>query len=99
MAQPFSLWVLGEPHGTEVLLVAEDTAGAMEVPLLLREPASIRAFLAERGLPQQIFANLWSSVRFVRQAEQRLFQVPAAVLKPKELVGPLVVIALRGYRK
>jgi hypothetical protein len=94
----FTLWVLAEPPSSEALLVVEQADGSMDHAVVLRDDASIRRFLAQRGMPRQSVSNMWSAVRFVREAEPRLFQVPATVLKPKELVGPLIGIALRAHR-
>ena len=97
----YTLWALSEPQGQDLLLVGEQADGALADPVYAGdiEGADIRAFLSSRGMPEQIVANLWISVRRLRQADARLFQIPASVLKPKELAGPLVAIALRAYRK
>jgi hypothetical protein len=97
----YTLWALSEPQGLDLLLVPEQADGSLGDPAYTSdaEGGDIRTFLASQGMPAQIVANLWISVRRLRQADARLFQVPASVLKPKELAGPLVAIALRAYRK
>jgi hypothetical protein len=94
--QSYTLWVVSDPLGQEVLLVAESPDGTFAEPRLAKDEDEVRRFLRERGMPRQIDANVAAAVRFVRQAEPRLFQVPATVLKPKELAGPLATIALRA---
>jgi hypothetical protein len=96
----YSLWALSEPQGQDLLLVIEQAGGSLADPVYVRdvEGADIRSFLSSHGMPEQIVANLWISVRRLRQADARLFQIPASVLKPKDLAGPLVAIALRAYR-
>jgi hypothetical protein len=96
---PYSLWALSEPQGQDLLLASEQADGSLGDPVCAPDEGAIRDFLASRGMPTQIVANLWISARRLRQADVRLFQVPASVLKPKELVGPLVAIAMRAYRK
>ena len=95
---PYTLWILSEPLGSDVLLVAESADGALRGPFLARDDQSARSFLATNGMPAQILANGSTAVRVVREAEPRLFQVPASVLRPKELLGPLVKVLLRVYR-
>lgn len=96
--QSFTLWVLCEPPGTDILLIAQRADGTWEMPVLGNDGDEIRAFFARRGPPSQIFANAWGAVRVVREAEAKLYQVPATVLKPRDLVGPVVAIALRALR-
>jgi hypothetical protein len=97
----FTLWALSEPQGQDLLLVPQHADGSLGEPTYAgdAEGADIRSFLSSQGMPEQIVANLWISVRRLRQADARLFQIPASILKPKELAGPLVAIALRAYRK
>jgi hypothetical protein len=94
----YTLWALAEPRAEDLLLVSEAPDGSMGQPVHVGDERAIIAFLSAHGMPAQIVANLWLAVRRLRQADARLFQVPASVLKAKELVGPLVAIALRGYR-
>jgi hypothetical protein len=98
MAAAYTLWVLAEPHRSDLLLVKEESDGALGASAYVSADADIHSFFAAHGMPGQISANVWGPVRRLRQTEARLFTVPAAVLKPKELVGPLVSIALRAHR-
>jgi hypothetical protein len=43
-------------------------------------------------------ANSRDALRFVREAEPRLFHVSAEILKPTDLVGVLLAILLKEYR-
>jgi len=95
---PYTLWALSEPQGQDLLLISERTDGSLDHPVLAADEAGILSFLSIGGMPTQIVANLWLSVRRLRQADPRLFQIPASVLKPKELVGPLVTVVMRAYR-
>ncbi len=95
----YTLWVLSEPLGHDVLLAAELGDGTLVDPTLARDPTAIHRFLAARGIPLQIAANVSTGVRLLREAEPRLFRVPASILKPKELVGPIVSLLLRGYAR
>jgi hypothetical protein len=95
----YTLWVLCEASGIEALLVVEPRDGIMSEPFLARSDADVRRFLIANGMPGQIAANSSTAVRMVRQAEARLFQVPATVLKPKELMDPLMSLLIRAYRE
>jgi hypothetical protein len=94
----YTLWVLSEPLGSEVLLIAEAPDGTLLAPYFAGDENGIHKFLATNGMPSQITANVSTGVRVAREADPRLFQVPATVLKPKELTGPLVSLILRAYR-
>ena len=94
----YTLWVLSEPLGSDVVLVAEAADGTLREPFFAGDEHGIRRFLAKNAMPSQITANVSSGVRVAREADARLFQVPATVLKPKELIGPLVSLLLRAYR-
>ncbi len=94
----YTLWVLSEPIGADVLLVREAPDGSLAEPFFARDERGVRNFLAVNGMPKQIAANVSTAVRIVREAEPRLFQVPATVHKPKELVGLLASLVLRAYR-
>jgi hypothetical protein len=94
----YTLWALSEPQGQDVLLISQQADGVLDHPVLAGDDADIRSYLSVCGMPAQIVANLWIPVRRLRQADARLFQIPASVLKPKELVDPLVAIAIRAYR-
>lgn len=93
----YTLWALAEPLGSEALLVVEHADGKMGEPCFARDGEDVRSFLSAHGMPYQIVANASAAVRIVRQAEARLFQVPATVLKPKDLVGPVVALLLSEY--
>jgi hypothetical protein len=95
----FTLWVFSEPWRDDLLLVAELPDGTWESPLLVTDEAATTAFLAERGLPAQILSHSWSAVRRLREVDARLYQLPASILKPKELLAPLVRLAFLGYRR
>jgi hypothetical protein len=95
----YTLWALAEPLGNEALLVIENADGTMGKPYFARDGEGVRSFLSANGMPYQIVANASAAVRIVRQAESRLFQVPATVLKPKDLVGPVVLLLLGEYRR
>jgi hypothetical protein len=95
----YTLWALAEPLGSEALLVAENADGEMGEPFFAQDGDGVRRFLSASGMPCQIVANASAAVRILRQAEPRLFQVPATVLKPKDLVGPLVGLVLAEYRR
>jgi hypothetical protein len=95
----YTLWVVSEPSGSEALLVVERPNGTLSDPFLARADGEVRRFLANTGMPGQIAANCSTAVRIVRQAEPRLFQVPATVLKPKELMDPLAALLLDAYRR
>jgi hypothetical protein len=96
---PYTLWAVSDPTGSEVLLVVERPNGTLSDPSLARGDGEVRKFLASTGMPGQIAANCSTAVRIVRQAEPRLFQVPATVLKPKELMAPLAALLLDAYRR
>jgi hypothetical protein len=95
----YTLWALSEPQGQDLLLISQRADGALDEPAYAADEVAIVRFLSDRGMPSQIVANLWISVRRLRQADARLFQIPASVLKPKELIGPLVSVAVRAYRR
>jgi hypothetical protein len=95
----YTLWALAEPLGGEAVLVCENAEGKMGEPFFAHDGDGVRMFLSANGMPYQIAANASAAVRILRQAEPRLFQIPATVLKPKDLVGPLVGLVLRGYRR
>jgi hypothetical protein len=94
----YTLWILSEPLGSDVVLVAEAADGTLREPFFAGDENGIHKFLATNGMPSQITANVSTGVRVAREADPRLFQVPATVLKPKELIGPLVSLVLRAYR-
>jgi hypothetical protein len=96
--ESYTLWVVSDSVGAKALLVAESPDGAFADPILVEDQEGVRKFLRARGMPRQIDANSAAAVRLVRQAEPRLFQVPATVLKPKELAAPLAAIALGAFR-
>jgi hypothetical protein len=95
----YTLWALAEALGSDALLVVESADGTMEEPSFTVDGESVRRFLSTNGMPSQIVTNASAAVRIVRQAEPRLFQVPATVLKPKDVVGPIVALLLREYRR
>jgi hypothetical protein len=94
----YTLWVVSDPSSNEAVLVVELPSGTMSEPVLARDGGDVRKFLAANGMPGQIAASSSQAVRVVRQAEPRLFQVPATVLKPKELMDPLASLLLRACR-
>jgi hypothetical protein len=95
----YTLWALAEPLGSEALLVVENAEGKMSELTFTRDGEGVRRFLAANGMPSQIVANASAAVRIVRQAESRLFHVPATELKPKDLIGPIVALLLSEYRR
>jgi hypothetical protein len=96
----YTLWVVSEPLSEkEALLVVESPEGGFGQALLAKDENDVRRFLAANGMPAQISANHSAAVRVVRDAEHRLFQVPATVLKPKELTSPLASLLLRAHRR
>jgi hypothetical protein len=96
---PYTLFVLSEPLGSEVLLAAQHADGTLAEPTVATDAASIQAFFAHKTLPVQIAANASAGVRLVREAEPRLFRVPATVLKPKELLVPLLSLVFRAHAR
>jgi hypothetical protein len=94
----YTLWVLSEPLGSDVVLIAEAPEGTLLEPFFAGDERGIHEFLATHGMPSQITANVSTAVRVVREADPRLFRVAATLLKPKELMGPLVKLVLRAYR-
>ena len=95
----YTLWTLSEPTGDDLLLASQRADGSLTDVVYVADESAIQRYLASAGMPDQIVSNLWLSVRRLRQAEPRLFQIPATILKPKELVGPLVSIAIRAHRR
>ena len=99
MPSTYTLWLLSDTSSEGVLMVPELQAGVLGRGVIAEDESEIQAFLATHGMPSQIVANLWLSVSRARQADARLFRVPATVLKPKELVGSLIKIVMTAHRK
>ena len=95
---PYTLWVLCEPDGRDALFVAERPDGPREAPKLVSGPDTVGSYLAERGSPTQVLGNSWSAIRFAREAERELYQVPAEVMKPGALATSLLSILMSVYR-
>jgi hypothetical protein len=95
----YTLWAVAVASRNDVVLVAGLPEEPASAAALTADDEAVRQFVAKHGMPGDILANAAIAIQRIRHAEPRLYQVPATVLKPKELVEPLATLVLRAYRR